>query len=85
MYAVGFTSLFGLLGFLVVGGNSANQAFNWLLNISALAGTIQWLFISLCHIRFRKALAYKNINLSDLILLPVLAYGVVTTPCSSCP
>ncbi|CAI8499006.1 unnamed protein product [Hanseniaspora opuntiae] len=69
MYAVGFTSLFGLLGFLVVGGNSANQAFNWLLNISALAGTIQWLFISLCHIRFRKALAYKNINLSDLIFV----------------
>ncbi|CAI8499116.1 unnamed protein product [Hanseniaspora opuntiae] len=69
MYAVGFTSLFGLLGFLVVGGNSANQAFNWLLNISALAGTIQWFFISLCHIRFRKALAYKNINLSDLIFV----------------
>lgn len=67
MYAVGATSLFGLLGFLVVGGASANQAFNWLLNISALAGTIQWFFISLCHIRFRKALKYRGISLNDLI------------------
>ncbi|KAL6929192.1 hypothetical protein ACO0SA_002532 [Hanseniaspora valbyensis] len=67
MYAVGLTSLFGLLGFLVVGGNSANQAFDWLLNISALAGTIQWFFISLCHIRFRAALSFKGIPLSDLL------------------
>jgi len=51
---------------------------NWLLNITAVAGFFSWLFISLAHIRFMKALRYRNISRNDLpikaSLMPGLAY-----------
>lgn len=59
------TSLLGLLAFLVV-NNNANVAFNWLINISTLAGLCAWLFISLSHIRFMQALKFRGISRSDL-------------------
>ena len=59
------TSLLGLLAFLVV-NNNANTAFNWLINISTLAGLCAWLFISLSHIRFMQALKFRGISRDDL-------------------
>ena len=59
------TALIGLLAFLVV-NNNANAAFNWLINISTLAGLCAWLFISLSHIRFMAALKYRGISRDDL-------------------
>ncbi|QLL31242.1 hypothetical protein HG536_0B01030 [Torulaspora globosa] len=59
------TSLLGLLAFLVV-NNNANVAFNWLINISTLAGLCAWLFISLSHIRFMQALKFRGISRNDL-------------------
>ncbi|KAL3230453.1 Arginine permease CAN1 [Nakaseomyces bracarensis] len=59
------TALLGLLAFLVV-NNNANTAFNWLINISTLAGLCAWLFISLAHIRFMQALKYRGISRDDL-------------------
>ncbi|QLQ78755.1 hypothetical protein HG537_0B01040 [Torulaspora globosa] len=59
------TMLLGLLAFLVV-NNNANVAFNWLINISTLAGLCAWLFISLSHIRFMQALKYRGISRNDL-------------------
>ncbi len=53
------TALLGLLAFLVVNHN-ANTAFNWLINISTLAGLCAWLFISLAHIRFMQALKFRG-------------------------
>ena len=59
------TALLGLLAFLVVNHN-ANTAFNWLINISTLAGLCAWLFISLAHIRFMQALKFRGISRDDL-------------------
>lgn len=59
------TSLLGLLAYLVV-DNNANVAFNWLINISTLAGLCAWLFISLSHIRFMQALKFRGISRNDL-------------------
>ncbi|CCH58339.1 hypothetical protein TBLA_0A05460 [Henningerozyma blattae CBS 6284] len=59
------TALMGLLAFLVV-NNNANEAFNWLINISTLAGLCAWLFISMSHLRFMEALKYRGISRDDL-------------------
>ncbi|KAL6942746.1 lysine permease [Hanseniaspora osmophila] len=65
VFSVFITALFGLLAFLVV-NNNANQALEWLINISSLAGCIQWFFISICHIRFIAALKYRGISRDEL-------------------
>lgn len=49
------TALLGLLAFLATNEN-ANTAFNWLINISTLAGLCAWFFISVAHIRFMQCL-----------------------------
>ena len=59
------TALLGLLAFLVV-NNNANEAFNWLVNISTLAGLCAWLFISLSHVRFMQCLKHRGISRDDL-------------------
>ena len=64
-WAVLFTSLFGLLGFLNVSKNSA-VVFDWLLNITAVAGFISWSCINYCHIRFMQALNAQGISRSEL-------------------
>lgn len=63
--AVAFTSAFGLFGFLNVSAGGTN-AFNWLLNISGVAGLISWACINLCHIAFMRALSVRNIPRSIL-------------------
>jgi amino acid transporter len=60
-YAVAFTSLFGLLGFLNLSKNGT-VVFNWLLNITAVAGFITWSLINLCHIRFMKVLRSRGLD-----------------------
>lgn len=58
--AVALTSGFGLLAFL----NESDQGgyvFNWLMNISSIAGFIVWACISFCHITFIRVLAARNI------------------------
>ncbi|KAG7195164.1 arginine permease [Scheffersomyces spartinae] len=64
-YAVVCTSILGSLGYLAVSSSGLN-AFNWLLNITALAGLIAWLFISLAHIRFMNILKSRNISRDSL-------------------
>lgn len=59
------TAAIGLLGFLSV-SNGSNNAFNWLVNISVVAGLIAWASISLSHIRFVAALRYHGIDRSSL-------------------
>ncbi|ODQ80245.1 hypothetical protein BABINDRAFT_35848 [Babjeviella inositovora NRRL Y-12698] len=60
-----FSAAFGLLGFLVV-SKSGNTVFEWLVNISAVAGMIAWIFIGVCHIRFQKVLALRGISRDSL-------------------
>lgn len=64
-YAVAFTSAFGLLGFLNLSSSGGN-VFNWLLNITGVAGFITWACINYCHIAFMRALAVRNVPRSAL-------------------
>ncbi|WPG99812.1 Hypothetical protein R9X50_00263100 [Acrodontium crateriforme] len=57
--AVLFTSAFGLLGFLNE-SNAGGVVFNWLLNISSVAGFISWTCIGISHIYFMRALAARG-------------------------
>lgn len=59
------TSLIGLLGFLSVSSGSST-AFDWLVNISAVAGLLTWATISFSHIRFCAALKYQGISRHSL-------------------
>lgn len=75
--AVLATGAFGVLGYMetTTGGDNA---FTWLLNITAVAGFFSWIFISLSHIRFMQALKHRGISRDDLpfkaTLMPWLAY-----------
>lgn len=60
-----FSACFGFLGFMVV-SSGANTVFNWLLNITAVAGLFAWLFISVSHIRFIQCLNYRGMSRNDL-------------------
>ena len=63
--AVAFTSLFGLLGFMNESA-SATTVFDWLLNITGVAGFISWTCIGISHIAFMKALSAQNISRDSL-------------------
>ncbi|AWU74393.1 uncharacterized protein C5L36_0A09800 [Pichia kudriavzevii] len=65
VYGVLFTAVFGALAFLNV-SNSGTTVFNWLMNISALAGLICWCFITAAHIRFMEILKSRNISRDTL-------------------
>ncbi|KJZ76393.1 hypothetical protein HIM_04122 [Hirsutella minnesotensis 3608] len=64
-WSVLFSACFGLLGFLNLSSNG-KQAFTWLLNLNTVAGIIAWSVISLCHIRFRDALAIQGLTTQEL-------------------
>ncbi|XBW37513.1 hypothetical protein QEN19_003096 [Hanseniaspora menglaensis] len=53
------TSVFGLLSF-VSASDKQVDVFNWLLAISGLSSLFSWAGISLCHIRFRRALSAQG-------------------------
>ncbi|SGZ47939.1 CIC11C00000005573 [Sungouiella intermedia] len=75
--AVFSTAIFGALGYLVL-SNNGNTVFNWLLNITAVAGLIAWVNISYSHIRFMRILKSRNISRDSLPFqawgLPFIAY-----------
>ncbi|KAJ9316338.1 hypothetical protein DTO271D3_3351 [Paecilomyces variotii] len=60
-YGVGVTAAFGLLGFLNL-SNGGGTVFNWLLNISGVAGFITWASLNACHLAFMRALKARNIS-----------------------
>ncbi|CAN3370685.1 lysine/arginine permease Can1p [Diutina catenulata] len=64
-FSVAFTSAIGALGYLAV-SNSGQEAFDWLLNISALAGLISWGGIAFAHIRFMQILKHRGISRDSL-------------------
>ncbi|KAH3683853.1 hypothetical protein WICPIJ_005170 [Wickerhamomyces pijperi] len=76
-WAVLFSGSFGALGYLASTENGIS-AFNWLLNITAVAGLFAWLFISISHIRFMQALKSRGISRDSLpfkaYLMPYSAY-----------
>ncbi|KAI1780225.1 amino acid permease/ SLC12A domain-containing protein [Hypoxylon cercidicola] len=64
-FAVAVTSAIGLLAFLNLSENGGD-VFDWLLNITAIAGFITWACISVCHLRFMKALGARGISRKQL-------------------
>lgn len=79
-FSVAFTAAFGLLGFMNV-SNDAGKVFNWLVNLSSVAGFVTWSSINACHIAFMRALAARGVSRNTLpykaILQPYLAwYGL---------
>lgn len=72
-----FTALFGLLGFMNV-SNTSGQVFNWLVNISGVAGFICWSSINASHLAFMRALKARDVSRDTLpykaIFQPWLAY-----------
>lgn len=75
--SVAFTALFGLLAFMNV-SNSGGTVFNWLVNISGVAGFICWVSINISHIAFMRALKARDLSRDTLpykaIWQPWLAY-----------
>lgn len=63
--AVIITSAFGLLSFMVL-SSGGETVFNWLLNITAVAGLITWGWISFTHIRFMYILRKRGISRDSL-------------------
>lgn len=70
VYAVAVTASFGLLAFLNVKSNAA-VVFDWLLNITAVAGFITWANINVAHIGFQRALKARGFSRD---LLPYKAF-----------
>lgn len=66
IYAVAVTSAIGLLGFLNLSPAGGQEAFNWLLNISGVAGLTTWGSTCASLIGFRRALKAQNVPVSDL-------------------
>jgi yeast amino acid transporter len=59
-YAIGLTSVFGLLAFLNLSPMGGN-VFNWLVNIISVAGLLTWYCLNVCHLRFMGAMSAQNI------------------------
>lgn len=59
------TAIFGLAAFLtsLIG---EGKAYDWLVNISGMAGFITWIGIAICHYRFRRAFKAQTKDLSAL-------------------
>ena len=66
------TSSLGLLCFLKM-TNSGQSVFTWLLDISATASVIDWIFVSGAHLRFMSILRSRNISRDTL---PFKAFGM---------
>ncbi|GKT73991.1 arginine permease [Colletotrichum tofieldiae] len=63
--AVATTSAVGLLAYMNLSENGG-VVFDWLLNVTAVAGFISWSCINICHLRFMAALKAQNIPRSTL-------------------
>lgn len=69
--AVSVTAAVGALGYLNC-SEGGTEAFNWLLNITSVAGLIAWCCVFVCYIAFDKALKAQNIDRDNL---PYQAWG----------
>ncbi|KAG1831654.1 amino acid permease/ SLC12A domain-containing protein, partial [Suillus subalutaceus] len=81
--AVLFSASFSLLAFMAV-STSAGAVFNWLANMSSVAGLMSWFGISVTYLRFYKGMQAQGIDRKTLPyytnLQPYAAWwGVVST------
>ncbi|GMM31420.1 hypothetical protein DAMA08_041650 [Martiniozyma asiatica (nom. inval.)] len=73
-YCVACSSAICLLAYLNV-SNSSAQAFTWFSNISTVSGFIEWIFVSITYLRYRKALAYHNMDSRVTYRPPLQIFG----------
>lgn len=59
---VAVTALFGPLAYMNVGSGTATEVFNWLYNISTVAGILTWWSILLAYLRFYHGLKHQGIS-----------------------
>ncbi|KAL7420884.1 hypothetical protein Q5752_004838 [Cryptotrichosporon argae] len=67
IWCVVITGLFGLLGFMDTGGDTAQQAFDWLYNLSAVTGLLTWWAILLSYLRFYYGLRKQGLSRHDFV------------------
>ena len=65
VFAVAGTAILGLLGFLNL-SSGGHKVFQWLLNISGVAGLVTWAAICLSYLGFMRALKAQGILRSEL-------------------
>lgn len=64
--AVAFCSLLMPLAYLVLGNSTANQVFNWLVNIIAVSGLMMWCAICVGYLRFYYGMRARGISRDEL-------------------
>ncbi|KAJ7093935.1 amino acid permease/ SLC12A domain-containing protein [Mycena belliarum] len=62
IYALGLCSCFACLGYLACGKAGANDAFNWLANITTLGSMITWWGIAVSHIRWYRGMKAQGLS-----------------------
>ncbi|WVQ77052.1 hypothetical protein IAR50_006731 [Cryptococcus sp. DSM 104548] len=62
IYCVAITGIFGVLAYMNTGGETAETAFNWLYNLSAITGIITWWAILLAYLRFYYGLKKQGLS-----------------------
>ncbi|KIL92360.1 hypothetical protein FAVG1_04770 [Fusarium avenaceum] len=65
VFAVGFTCLFILLGYLNA-SKSSSTVFNYFVSLVTVFAVLNWVAILITHIRFRQALKAQGIAVADL-------------------
>ncbi|KAJ7852823.1 amino acid permease-domain-containing protein [Mycena olivaceomarginata] len=77
VYSLAVCSLFACLGYLACGKQGANDAFNWLANITTLGSMITWIGIALAHIRWSFISDYINIPFTVILYF---GYKIASSP-----
>ncbi|ODO05890.1 hypothetical protein I350_04951 [Cryptococcus amylolentus CBS 6273] len=62
IYCVAITGIFGVLAYMNTGGETAETAFDWLYNLSAITGIITWWAILLAYLRFYYGLKKQGLT-----------------------
>jgi len=66
IYALALCSAFALLGYLACGKSGANDAFNWLSNITTLGSMITWCGVAYSHIRWYRGMKVQGLSRDEL-------------------
>ncbi|KAJ7777912.1 amino acid permease/ SLC12A domain-containing protein [Mycena maculata] len=66
IYSLAVCSAFACLAYLACGQAGANDAFNWLANITTLGSLITWCGVSLSHIRWYQAMKVQGLSREEL-------------------
>lgn len=72
--SVGASAAIALLAYLNV-SDSSSVAFTWFSNISTVSGFIEWVFVSITYLRYRKAMDYHNMNDRVTYRPPIQKFG----------